>query len=244
MEAKKPPMESSLLMKSLALGVRYEPQYRVRDYMGTLIDAILHAASSPFSPTVFPYTEANPIGQDLFNPETENTLKVNQSDTVLEFNLGTTDLQTVSNLGKDFQTYVLEPLHKICGVSRIARYGVLVRFNEKSTSGLQRPTVRYKDPDLPVPKDFGVRFSHRLPTNEGYFRKNVSDYRNVIYSLFESAAGQISLSLDYQEYFIPMLEASEWSSHPFPSFVDEGIHYHRTTFTKWIGKLKNTEQAA
>ena len=203
-----------------------------------------HERHFPFNPAVFPYSEASPTGQDLYNLETDNTLKISQSDTLLVFKLGTTDLQTVSNLGKDFQTYVLEPLRKICGVSRIARYGMLVRFDEKSTIGLQRPTVRYKDPDLPDPKDFGLRFSHRLPTTEGYIRKNVGDYRNLIYTFFENSTGQSSLNLDYQENFLPMLEASEWGSHPFPSFVDEGILYHRTTFTKWIEKLRKTEQAA
>jgi len=244
METDSKTLESPLLMKSIVIAIRYEPQYRVRDYMGSLVDAILHAASSPFNPTVFPLTEANPVGQDLFHPQMINNLKINQQDTLLEFQLGTKNLDTVLKLGKDFQTYVLDPLHKICGVSRIVRYGLVIRFDEKTTGNLQPPTVRYKDPDLPDPKDFGVRFSHRLPTQEGYFRKNVNDYRNIIYTLFENAKGQIGLSLDYQEYFTPMLEASEWTSRPFSSFVEEALHYHRTTFAAWVSHLSKKESAA
>jgi hypothetical protein len=237
-------VESSVPLKSVAMGVRYQAQFRVRDYMGTLTDAVLRAAGSPFTPTVFPYSEATPAGQNLYDPETANTLRIDQQDTLLEFRVDTDDLIRISELGKQFQTFILEPLHKICGVSQIMRYGVLVKFDEKKIVGLQYPSVRYKDPDLPVPKDFGLRFSHRLPTSEGYFRKNVSDYRNLIYSLVENSEHQISLSLDYQEYFSPMLESSEWNSHSFSTFIEEAILYHKTTFANWVQKLRKTERAA
>lgn len=243
MESKAVEIESSVPIKSVVLGVRYEPQYRVRDVMGTLVDTILHAAASPFNPKVFPLSETGPIAQELLNPETGNSIKINQSDTLLEFALPTTELRKISTLGKEFQNFILGPLHKLCGVSRIVRYGLMTRFDEKGTQILQRPTVRYGDPDLPKSRDFVVRFSHRLPTNEGYFRKNVSDFRNVIYTMQENE-GQISLSLDYQEYFTPMLEASEWGTHPFPSFVDDSIHYQKTTFAQWVKKLRNVGQAA
>ena len=147
-------LESGLPLKSVTIGVRYQPQYRVRDYMGTLTDAVLRAAGSPFNEKVFPFSETTPERQNLTDPETGNTLTVNQQDTLLGFRLDTDNLNDISELGKQFQTFILEPLRKICGVSQIVRYGVLVRFNEQKTVGLEYPSVRYRDPDLPGSKGF------------------------------------------------------------------------------------------
>ena len=237
-------MESALAIRSVVLGVRYEPQYRVGDFLGTLVDSILHATGTPFNPDVFPISNASPVSQELFHPEIQNALKITQSDTLLDFVLPTTDLRKIVNLGRDFQNYVLGPLHKICGVGKIMRFGMLIRFDERGVQDLERPTIRYSDPDLPAPRDFGVRFSHRLPTIEGYFRKNVNDYRNLIYTFNENSEARVSLSLDYQEYFNPLLEASEWAAHSLPTFIDEGLLYHRTTFATWVKKISKTGKAA
>jgi hypothetical protein len=155
----------------------------------------------------------------------------------------TKDLKDILQVAKDFNHFILGPMHKIARLSRILRYGIVVRFQESSTEALQRPTQRYADCD-PKPRDLGVRFSYRLPTEEGFSRKNVNDYRNLIFNIFENESGQVVLSFDYQKYFSPMLEASEITSHPFPAFVEDAIHYHRTDFAKWIYTLKQLGKAA
>jgi hypothetical protein len=244
MDEKKIEIESSLPIKSLVLGVRYEPQYRVGDSVGAVVDSILHAAGSPYDPNFFPLSNTSPVQQELFNPDSRDKLRINQSDTILELDFSTKDLKDIVQLAKDFNHFVLGPLHKISGLSRILRYGIVARFQESGTEALQRPTQRYADRELPKPRDMAVRFSYRLPTEEGFSRKSVSDYRNLIFNIFENDSGKVALSFDYQKYFSPMLEASEIASHPFPAFVEDAIHYHRTDFAKWIDALKRFGKAA
>jgi hypothetical protein len=147
-------------------------------------------------------------------------------------------------VAKDFNHFVLAPLQKIAHLNHILRYGIVVRFQESATEALQRPIERYADRELPKPRDLGVRFSYRLPTEEGFSRKNVSDYRNLIFTIFENQSGQVALAFDYQKYFSPMLEASEISSHPFPAFVEDAIRYHKTDFAKWVSSLQQSGKAA
>ena len=244
MEAKTADIDSSLPFKSVAMGVRYEPQYRIGDSMGTLVDSILHAAGGPYNPAFFPLSNASPVQQELFNPDTGDKLRINQSDTILELNIQSKELTKILQVAKDFSHFVLGPMQKIARLGRILRYGMVVRFDESGTDALQRPTRRFADPELPKPRDLGVRFSYRLPTEEGFSRKHVNDYRNLIFSIFENQSGQVALAFDYQKYFSPMLEASEISSHPFPTFVEDAIHYHKTQFAKWIDILKRTGEAA
>ena len=210
---------STLPIRSLALGVRYDPQYRVRDHMGSLVDAILHAVGTPFNPKFFPLTEADPFRQQLMNEETEDKLAITQSDTVLEFHTATEDLREIARVARDFQNFVLGPLYKVCGVHKMVRYGLLVRFDEKGIQTLQHPIARYGDPDLPKARDFVIRFSHRLATQVGYMQRGVNDFRNVFYVMQETGEGRVSLSLDYQEYFSPVLEASELSERSYSKFA-------------------------
>jgi hypothetical protein len=58
-------------IQQLAFGVRYEPQYRVMDRIGTVIDEILRADGTPFGPETFPMTTATPQQYRLLEPETD-----------------------------------------------------------------------------------------------------------------------------------------------------------------------------
>ena len=64
--------QSRLPIEKVAFGVRYTPQYRVRDNMGTLIDHILR--SDQFGPETFPQSEAGPHRHTLRNPDNEGRL--------------------------------------------------------------------------------------------------------------------------------------------------------------------------
>lgn len=236
--------DSSLPISRVVFGVRYEPQYRVRDSIGRLIDTILGAKGSPFGPDTFPLSEAGAHTHRLVNPETDDSLTITQSDALLDLAMPTTTLGRVVQLAASFDTFVLSPLAEVCAVRNIHRYGMLVRFDDKGVHLMQRPVERYGDKDLPTPREMAIRFVYRLPTEEAYFRSGVDDYRNVIYTMTEGDDGSVRLSLDYQEYFLPSLEADELRKRPFATFAEQGTQYHRKTFGEWVRKLAQVGRAA
>ena len=244
MKDETPKRVSALPIRKVALGVRYEPQYRIRDSIGALVDAILRTAGTPFGPDVFPVSEAGAHTHRLVNPDNDNTLTITQSDAVLDFTVSTTDLDHVTELAANYDRFVLQPLRKLCGVHRICRFGLLMRFDEKGSHLLQPPISRYSDQDLPTPRDLAIRFSYRLPTNEGYFRKHVNDFRNIIYTLLQEDEGQVSISLDCQEYFSPSLDVEDWEKRSFSVFAQQAIFYHLGMFAGWVSKLAKIGRAA
>lgn len=104
MEAKTAEIESSLPVKSIVLCVRYEPQYRIGDSLGALVDSILHAAGSPYNPKFFPLSTSSAIEQELFNPDSRDKLRINQSRHDLRARHFDKRLKGYSAIGKGFQS--------------------------------------------------------------------------------------------------------------------------------------------
>ena len=55
-----PEQDSVLPITRVVFGVRYERQYRVRDTIGALIDAVLRSPGTPFGPEAFPISQVLP----------------------------------------------------------------------------------------------------------------------------------------------------------------------------------------
>lgn len=229
----------------LAFGVRYASQHKLLDHIGSVVDEILGAGGTPFGPETFPLSEANPLQHRLLNNDTNTFLLINPQDTILEMSLKTRDGSQVNEWGKDFQEYVLKPLKKIGGVKNIARYGVVLSFKEDKASSLKNPPItRYLSSDFPNANSLFLRFSRRLPVEEALAMKRVDDYRNAIYSVEQSEAGEVRVSIDYQEYFQPLLDGGDWDSKPFSAFVDRGTRYVEGEFQKWFRKFVAVSEVA
>ena len=113
----------------LSFGVRYEPQYTLRDRMGSVVDAILRTDGTPFGPDKFPLSTADANDQVLLDPEVGNILRMTQQDTILQLPLDTRNLDLIYQFGEDFDRYVLRPLREISKLSSIVRYGVLLNLD-------------------------------------------------------------------------------------------------------------------
>jgi hypothetical protein len=232
-------------IQQLAFGVRYEPQLKLIDKIGEVFDEILRADGTPFGPETFPLTDANPLQHRLVNTETDSWLLINSQDTILQLLVKTRNESKVDEWARDFQEYVLRPLRKIGGIKNISRYGVLLHFKEEKATSLKNPPVkRYFSPEFPNVNSLAMRFSRRLPVEEALGKKRVDDFRNAIYSVEQSESGQVLVSIDYQEYFQPMLDAGEWDDRPFPAFVDRGTDYVGGEFQRWFEKFAVVAEVA
>lgn len=227
----------------ITFGVRYEPQYTLRDRMGSVVDAILRSDGTPFSPEVFPLSTADTTEQVLLHPTDGSVLRISHQDTILQLPMDSRNLDWIHGVGEDFERFVLRPLREISRLSNILRYGVLLNLD--NVKGLKsRPIQRYVASEFQDANTLVMRFSRRLPAEEALVRKRVEDYRNAIYNLKESEDGTVAMSIDYQEYFKPPLDAKDWADKPFSKFVSRGLGYFESDFNRWFGSLAEVAEVA
>jgi hypothetical protein len=228
----------------LAFGVRYEPQFKVMDHIGTVIDEILRADGTPFGQDTFPLTDQTPQQYRLISDQTNSWLLISAQDTVLQIEVNTKNESRVDELASGFQDYVLRLLRKV-GVKNIVRYGVMFRFQEEDMKLFQNPPIkRFLSPELPNANAMVMHFTRRLPVEEALAKKRVNDFRNAIYSVRQSESGKVQFSIDYQEYFDPLLDAADWDARPFPRFVGQGTEYVHGEFYKWLQKFMAVAEVA
>ena len=235
---------SPVPITKIAFGVRYEPQYAVMDRVGGVIDAVLRASNTPFGPKVFPLCQSAPSEYLLINPETNDSLKINQRDTILQLSFSTRELNHIEEIAVQFSQFVLKPLKEKCRVRNISRYGVLCYLAECSSSMKNLPVEHYLSKDFSNVQTLSLRFTRRLPSIEAVVKKKVSDYRNVIYTINQDDKEKVNISVDFQEYFEPVLDENDWTKKPFEKFVKNGLEYIEGEFEQWFTKLLETTKAA
>jgi hypothetical protein len=232
-------------IQRLVFGVRYEPQYKLLDRIGTVTDEILRVDGTPFGPDTFPLSEVTSLRYRLLNAETTSELLVNSQDTILQIALKTRDESWIDQWATDFEEYVLGPLRHVGGVKNIVRYGLVVHFKEVSASSLSTPPItRYLMPDFQKANSLALRFSRRLSADEALVKKRVDDFKNAIYQIEQSEASDVRISIDYQEYFQPPLDAGEWDSKPFSTFANRGTEYLSGEFRKWLQQFVAASEVA
>lgn len=236
--------ESRLPIKGVAFGVRYAPQYRVRDNLGIIIDNILR--SDQFGPDTFPESELESNQHTLLNPANGDRLTIAQADALLDINLKTKLLSDVREMSRLFNSIVIKQLKDVCNVSGAFRFGLLVRFEELNSYSYECPVERYADKGLvnAPAKTLNLRCSYNLPTPEGFSKRGVEDYRNVIYIMNQEEPDRFSLAVDYQHYFRPTLDAQEWAQTLYERFVSQAITYHQGTVSGWVDSIAREAQAA
>ncbi len=89
---------SPLVIDKVALGVRFEPQFQVIDRVGELVDKILREAGTPFGPKTFPVVRSNPTERVLANEETNDYIRLNTRDAILEMSVACRDLDRIGKL--------------------------------------------------------------------------------------------------------------------------------------------------
>jgi len=231
-------------IERIAFGIRYQRRYEVMDRVGAIVDRILHSSGTPFGPSKFPYINREPELHVLLNPDTKEELRLTESDAILEMKIDSRKTSDIKTLAEHYAAFVLDALRDIARLSSIVRYGVLFRLQECHSSLQETPAEHFIKPDFQDTRSLSLRFTRRLAVMEALARKNVNDYKNVIYTVKQTEEGKVKIWIDYQEYFSPELNSKEWSQRPFTNFVDHGIEYFLGEFQGWLRTLTKKTEAA
>lgn len=236
---------SALPIRRIVFGVRYEPQWKVGDKLGEVIDLVLRRSGGVFGAERFPLSDSGSDRHRLWNPETRDEMVITVTDAVLNVGIrGPEYLNAVVEEAGSYERHVLDHLRDVCRVGKVVRYGLLAEFEECGAELEETPGTRYLSKDFARVRDFAMRFSYRLPTPQGHFRKGVNDFRNAIYTVMQDGDEKVRISLDYQEYFDPFLDSQEWKSGSYVTFVDAAVDFHTSQFAGWVGKIRRKPQAA
>lgn len=235
---------SAIQIEQVAFGVRFQPCFEIVDHVGSVIDRILRSSGSPFGPSTFPMSQREPGEHRLVNPETNDQIRLNQSDAILEMKVDTRKTSDIETLGRHFSAFVLESLRQVVHLSNISRYGVLFRLEECHSVLQETPAEHFIQQDFRDARSLSLRFTKRLPVLEALTKKGVDDYRNVIYTVKQTEEAEVRIWVDYQEYFKPELDAKEWAQKPYEDFVSRGTEYLLGDFQNWLNKLIKKQEAA
>jgi hypothetical protein len=225
----------------VAFGIRFGPLWQIGDSLGSIVDAILRGPNTPFGPLTFPHSVEGPTTHNLLNQQTGDSLTITERDVVLSMSKRDT-LEAVHRLADQFEDYVIAPIRKRVELRLISRYGMLLDF-ANCADVLRAPLMKLYLGDDSEARDIQLRYSRRLATDEAYIRKDVNDYRNLIYTMIQDQESA-RISFDYQLYFDPPLDADDWKRRPFAYFVDSASRYIEGPFEKWFSRLLKEERVA
>jgi len=229
----------------VAFGLRSRPSWKVGDRIGEILDRVLD--SERFSREIFPITRIEGTARTLHNapagvpPEAADFLSLSESDCILSMEIKSRDLSKIRNLAGNFDRVVIQAMLD-AGLTKVHRYGFLIDLEIVRDKLAVSPIEKYLGSQESGVRSMDLRFTSRLATEEGISKQRVSDYRNLIYLISQSEAG-VAFSVDYQEYFDPMLDKGEVERKSFARFVDSGLNYFNTRFADWLKDFRGTQAA-
>lgn len=207
----------------VAVGIRYEPQHRIADHVGMIIDKILHSHDSPFDPKFFPLTTAELNGRTLHNNETKDFFVVSHTDLIVMVNSLIT-FGSVEKLAEAFYNFGFQNLQSVAKVENVVRYGCLCGY-VTSIHDLKKQVTSLFLSEFGQISDFTIRFAKRFPVEEAYIKKGVSDYHRMIFSINQDLNGKINISLDFQRIFEPPLQSSSFEKYSITQFVTDALFH-------------------
>ncbi|HVP06286.1 MAG TPA: hypothetical protein VMS71_00485 [Candidatus Acidoferrum sp.] len=218
----------------IVLGVRFRPNFSIEDQLGKITDDILFSKDALFSPDKFPMVQHGLNEKALVNEETGDRLNINNSNIVLQVHMpGSFGPADVPKVIQAFDRQVIKGLMHRYAIRDIARVGLVRRF-VIDLEGLANTFVdKTIGKTLEGVNDINLRFSKKLPIDIALIKREVNDYYNVIFNIIKKAYEQeIYISIDFQQYFVPPLNAS--SEMQFEKFVSEAEKFALKRCLPWL----------
>ncbi len=231
-----------LTIHQAVFGIRFEPQFGILDHIGKIVDLILRGKGSPFSSKLFPFSTSNTTSHTLHGEDT--LIRIGHQDLICQLPFNTTNTDEIKAAADNFQQFIIKPLKQCENLQSVHRYGLLISLSGKSLDFQRSPIDYYLSSDFHRIDTLSMRFTKRLATDQAIAMKRINDFRNAIYSIEESVKGEIEMSIDYQHYFQPALDAESSSDHTYLKFVEQGLRYFTHEFNDWLVKSFSVKEAA
>lgn len=229
----------------IVIGLRFAPNFTIRDNFGKLSDMILYRKDSFFNPTMFSILASVVEQTALSNEKTGDTLIINASNVVLTLNIKNTmvtideklepniKFEDLPKIYDRFEKDIIFGTIKTFSVNRIQRIGLANRylFNSKELAdSFCNKTIGNTMDGI---NEISLRFSKKYPTVKALATKEINDYHNVIYNIGKKAnKDELYIALDYQEYYSPALETLD--DLKYSDFISSAYKYNQETFPKWL----------
>lgn len=222
-------------LKSIVIGIQFRKNFSIEDNLGKITDEILYSKKSYFNSKFFTnYLQGSINEKVLINSENNNNLIINASNIVFEYFIKNDNSELIEIFSK-FHEQIIKNIMVKYKITEINRIGFVKRYlfeNEEISKNFIDKTI---GKTLSGIDNINLRFSKKITTVNAIVDKEVSDYDNVIYSIIKkNTDSNLNIILDYQRYFVPLLEDAEQIK--FDSIEKIVEKYSNEVFLNWINE--------
>ena len=83
--------------------------------------------------------------------------------------------------------------------------------------------------------DINLRFSKKMASQDAKVKREVLDYRNVIFNIIKHAdKNELYVSIDYQKYFDPFL--TNVDNLKYSDFISKANNFYNKNYLSWLNK--------
>lgn len=222
-------------LKSIAIGIRFRPNFSIEDRLGSITDKLLYSKGSYFNPDFFPIAQGNVGLKKLVNDRTNNSLHIDNSNIILELHFNSYNKNYLEEINKQFEECIIKGILIDFGVNDIIRLGYINRYIIEETKFSKMFIDKTIGETMEDIQDLNLRFTKKYGLFESYLKKDTNDYNLVIYNFIKpKEENNLLISLDFQRYYDPALGRA--ISIKFDSFLKEMKKFNSKKFPEWIDK--------
>ena len=219
-----------------AAGIRFRANFSVEDQLGTILDNILYTAKSYFNPKIFPKVGGG-VGQRLmYNPSTDDQLRIDNSNFILEIQFGLENgfkNTQYEKILKKFNDQIINGVMSKFKIQQIVRVGIVNRYlfplNDLAQSFVDKTIGK----TLEGVNDINLSFSKKMPVPEALVKRDVNDWSNAIFNITKKAdLEEIFMSIDYQINYSPPLEKADHIK--FSPFMESTQNFIKNQYLPWL----------
>jgi len=241
-------------LNAILAGIRYQRLWRILDIGGSVVDTILKDKNSPFilDTDYFTKVAAEEKGMRLMNPKTDCMLKINIDDLiykhVFDNSAGKEAEKNLSWYFNSIKKFLVPKIMIDFKIKQIRRVGIVYYYYIESKHISKEYISKVTDNNSGEITKFNLDFHKKFPAEIALAKKEINDYKNIIYSIKhkkteedkEKKDKKYEISLDYQYYFDPYTDHLEgWN---IGNFLDSSQAYLNNKFYPWLKKrFKNLE---
>jgi len=219
-----------------ASGVRFRANFSIEDQLGKITDTILYSKNSFFNPDIFPKVGGGIGKKFLYNPMTNDQLRIDNSNFVLEIQFGFDEgfqKPDYNRILENFNEDIIRGVMSKFNIQQIVRVGIINRYlfplNDLAQSFVEKTIGK----TLEGVNDINLSFSKKMPVPEALVKRDVNDWSNAIFNIIKKAdADEIFISVDYQLYYSPFLEKANQIN--FQPFTEESTRFIQNRYLPWL----------